>query len=940
MIKQIIFAHYFEKYNQKIYKSDMMTAKEIRDSFKSFFESKGHHIVPSAPMVIKDDPTLMFTNAGMNQFKDIILGNHPAKYKRVADSQKCLRVSGKHNDLEEVGHDTYHHTMFEMLGNWSFGDYFKKEAIDWAWELLTEVYKIDRNLLYATVFEGSSEDGTQMDTEAREAWLKHLPEDHIILGNKHDNFWEMGDTGPCGPSSEIHIDARSAEEKKSSGIPGRELVNQSDPHVIEIWNLVFMEFQRMADGHLESLPAKNIDTGMGFERLCAILQGKNSNYDSDVFAGMLNRIGELSGHRYGESEKTDIAMRVIADHIRAISFSIADGQLPSNVKAGYVIRRILRRAVRYGYTFLGLTEPFLCRLVPQLVSDMGDAYPEIARQQTLIGNVIREEEMAFLRTLDRGIKLMDECMARTAKDKVIPGEDAFKLYDTYGFPVDLTELIAGENGYKVDLDGFNVELGKQKERARNATANTFGDWTLYHQEEDVEFTGYDTVETAGALLMKQRTVVQKNKTMLQLVFNRTPFYGEMGGEVGDTGSITSEDGEGVRILNTVKENNLTIHIAEKLPKNCTGEFKLTVDAERRQRIADNHSCTHLLDQALRETLGPHVEQKGSFVNDKGFRFDFSHFEKLSDEQIIAVEKRVNGLIRSNYPLVENRLATMDEAKAMGAIALFGEKYGSRVRVVKFGPSVELCGGCHTSATGNIGYFKIVSESAIAAGIRRIEAVTGEAAEDMVYDMQHLLKSTRSFFNNVPDLENAIKNMINDNAVFKKQAEEFAKQKAADLGKKLSAAAQTAGSRKLITASEVIDGNTDPAMLRNAATILQKELTDTALISALIVEGKPQLLLMYSEDLVAAGKNAAADIREAAKSIKGGGGGQPGLATAGGKEASGLKRAFEALKSVAIKSFHRDEETRQVHTQFVHRAVHRDTPCRGLHPDAAVSVALH
>jgi alanyl-tRNA synthetase len=875
-----------------------MTSKEIRQKFLDFFASKGHTVVPSAPMVVKNDPTLMFTNAGMNQFKDIFLGNSTAPYKRATDSQKCLRVSGKHNDLEEVGHDTYHHTMFEMLGNWSFGDYFKSEAIDWAWELLTEVYKIDRNLLYATVFEGSAEDGTTLDEEARQAWLKHMPADHILLGNKHDNFWEMGDTGPCGPCSEIHIDIRTPEEKAASGLSGRELVNKSDPHVIEIWNLVFMQYQRMADGHLESLPAKNIDTGMGFERLCCVLQGKNSNYDTDVFSGLLGKIGEISGHRYGESEKTDIAMRVIADHIRAISFSIADGQLPSNVKAGYVIRRILRRAVRYGYTFLGLSEPFLCRLVQQLVDDMGEAYPEIAKQQKFIENVIREEELAFLRTLDRGIKLMDECIARCGADKVIAGEDAFKLYDTYGFPIDLTELIAGENGCSVDMEGFNRELQKQKERARNATANSFGDWTIYHQGENVEFTGYDTVTTVGALLLKQRTVVQKNKEMLQLVFDRTPFYGEMGGEVGDTGYITSEDGEQIKILNTVKENGLTIHIAEKLPQNCSGEFTLVVDEARRRRIAANHSCTHLLDTALREVLGTHVEQKGSYVCDRSFRFDFSHFEKLSDEQIAKVEHRVNELIRSNIALEEKRDATMDEARAMGAIALFGEKYGDRVRVVKFGPSVELCGGCHTGATGNIGYFKILSETAIAAGIRRIEAVTGEAAEEYVGAMQELLKTARSFFNNVPDLAGAIRHLVDDNASLKKQAEEFARQKASQLAELLSKKAREINGVKLIVATHVAENGADPTLVRNAATLLQKELKGTALVAAYEFEGKPQLLLMYSEDLVAAGRNAGKDIREAARFIQGGGGGQAGLASAGGKNSEGLKDALDALVKIA------------------------------------------
>ncbi len=868
----------------------MMTSKEIRQKFLDFFEARGHTVVPSAPMVVKNDPTLMFTNAGMNQFKDIFLGNSTPKMKRAADSQKCLRVSGKHNDLEEVGHDTYHHTMFEMLGNWSFGDYFKTEAIDWAWELLTGVYGINPELLYATVFEGSAEDGTALDEEARQAWLKHLPAERILLGNKHDNFWEMGETGPCGPCSEIHIDIRSEEEKRASGIPGRDLVNQSDPHVIEIWNLVFMQFERKADGHLEPLPAKNIDTGMGFERLCAVLQGKNSNYDSDVFSGLLGKLGELSGHKYGEGKDTDVAMRVCADHIRAISFSIADGQLPSNVKAGYVIRRILRRAVRYGYTFLGFTEPFLCRLVPQLISDMGDAYPELKAQQKLIESVIREEELAFLRTLDRGIKLLDDYMAKNAATKVLPGVDAFVLYDTFGFPIDLTELIAGEKGYKVDLEGFQVELGKQKERARNATANEFGDWTVYHEGEDVEFTGYDTVEQPGALLLKSRKVVQKNKEMLQLVFDRTPFYGEMGGEVGDTGIALAADGEEIKILNTVKENNLTIHIADKLPADPAGSFTLKVDAARRQRIANNHTCTHLLDQALREIVGTHVEQKGSFVCDKYFRFDFSHFEKLSDEQIRAVEARVNELIRSNFPLVENRTATMAEAQEMGAIALFGEKYGDVVRVVKFGPSVELCGGCHTSRTGNIGLFKITSEAAIAAGIRRIEAVTGEESEKLVFGLQEMIRTARAMFNNAPGLTEAIHKMIEENEGYKKQIAEVAKEKTLQLKKALLEHSEQINGHNVIK----INQTRDLVMLRDAATMLQKEAENLVIAAAFESAGKPQLLLMYSQDLVAAGKNAGADIREAAKCIQGGGGGQPGLATAGGKDIAGLSAALEKM----------------------------------------------
>ncbi|MBQ0144310.1 MAG: alanine--tRNA ligase [Bacteroidales bacterium] len=873
----------------------MYTSKEIRQQFLDFFESKGHTIVPSAPMVIKNDPTLMFTNAGMNQFKDIFLGNSAPKSKRASDSQKCLRVSGKHNDLEAVGHDGRHHTMFEMLGNWSFGDYFKTEAITWAWELLTEVYKIDKSKLYATVFEGAAEDGTTLDEEAREAWKKLMPEDHIILGNKHDNFWEMGDTGPCGPCSEIHIDLRSDEE--IAKIPGKDLVNTDNDEVIEIWNLVFMQYNRKADGSLESLPAKNIDTGMGFERLCMVLQGKTSNYDTDIFSGCIGKIEELSGHKYHENGNVEVAMRVIADHIRAIAFSIADGQLPSNVKAGYVIRRILRRAVRYGYTFLGFNEPFLCALIPQLVSDMGEAYPELAKQQKLIESVIREEEMSFLRTLDRGIKLMDDYIARNAATKTIPGTDAFVLYDTYGFPIDLTELIAGENGYTVDMEGFSAELQKQKERARNATANEFGDWVEYYPGEE-EFVGYDNTTIEGARLLRQRTVKQKNKEMLQLVFDQTPFYGEMGGEVGDTGCMISESGEKIAITNTVKENGLTVHIAEKLPSDPTERFTLVVDAERRQKIANNHSCTHLLDEVLREVLGTHVEQKGSYVCDNYLRFDFSHFEKMTDEQIRLVEKKVNALIRANHPLEEKRDATMDEAREMGAIALFGEKYGDVVRVVKFGNSVELCGGCHTSATGNIGYFQITGESAIAAGIRRIEAVTGEAAEAYSESFQDMLRTARAFFNNVPDLPGAIQKMINENSEYKKKAEEFARQKAAELASRLKESASEVNGKSIIVVKQTADAVMDSTMLRDAATLLQKELVNTAIAAAIESEGKPMLLLMYSQDLVAAGKNAGKDIREAAKFIQGGGGGQPGLATAGGRNTDGLKDALDKLVEVA------------------------------------------
>ena len=869
-----------------------MTAKEIRQKYLEFFASKGHTVVPSAPMVIKNDPTLMFTNAGMNQFKDIFLGNTAPKYPRAADSQKCLRVSGKHNDLEAVGHDGRHHTMFEMLGNWSFGDYFKTEAIDWAWELLTEVYKIDKTKLYATVFEGAAEDGTALDTEAQEAWLKHMPADHVLLGNKHDNFWEMGDTGPCGPCSEIHIDLRSDEEIAKK--PGRELVNTDNDEVIEIWNLVFMQYNRKADGHLEPLPAKNIDTGMGFERLCMVLQGKATNYDTDVFSGLIGQLEKLSGHPYHENEKVEVAMRVCADHIRAIAFSIADGQLPSNVKAGYVIRRILRRAVRYGYTFLGFTEPFLTRLVPQLVEDMGEAYPELKAQQKLIESVIREEENAFLRTLDRGIRLLEDTIERSAATKVIAGVDAFVLYDTYGFPIDLTELIATEKGYTVDLEGFQVELGKQKERARSATANEFGDWVEFKSGDEVEFLGYDLLDYEGATLLKQRIVKQKNKELYQLVFDKTPFYAEMGGQVGDTGYIVSASGEKIAILNTVKENNLTIHLAERLPADGTESFDLHVDAARRAKIQANHSATHLLHEALRAILGTHVEQKGSFVGPDYFRFDFSHFAKMTDEELLAVEKKVNALIRSNFPLWEKRDATMDEAKSMGAMALFGEKYGDVVRVVRFGDSVELCGGTHTSATGNIGLFKIVSESAIAAGVRRIEALTGEAAEDFVHTMEQMLRGARSFFNNTPDLAGAIQKLVEENADARKQLEAAAAQKAAELAERLYNNATTINGVRVAT----FEMSVEPGFARNMALLLQKKAENLVLAGAYVFGGKPNLLLMYSNDLVAKGKNAGKDIREAAKLIQGGGGGQPGLATAGGRDTENLKAALDKLIDLA------------------------------------------
>ena len=869
-----------------------MTAKEIRQKYLEFFASKGHTIVPSAPMVIKNDPTLMFTNAGMNQFKDIFLGNAAPKFPRAADSQKCLRVSGKHNDLEAVGHDGRHHTMFEMLGNWSFGDYFKTEAIDWAWELLTEVYKIDKTKLYATVFEGCPEEGTALDTEAQDAWRKHLPEDHILTGNKHDNFWEMGDTGPCGPCSEIHIDLRSDAE--IAKIPGRELVNTDNDEVIEIWNLVFMQYNRKADGHLEPLPAKSIDTGMGFERLCMILQNKKSNYETDVFSGLIGRVEEFSGHKYAEGGNVEVAMRVIADHVRAIAFSIADGQLPSNVKAGYVIRRILRRAVRYGYTFLGFDEPFLCRLIPQLVADMGEAYPELPAQQKLIENVIREEENAFLKTLDKGIRMLEDHMAKAADTRKVSGNDAFVLYDTYGFPIDLTELIATEKGYTVDLEGFNVELQKQKERARNATANEFGDWETFVEGEEVVFEGYDTLRVEGARLLRQRTVKQKNKEYFQLVFDRTPFYAEMGGQVGDTGLIESASGEQIRILNTVKENNLTIHLAERFPADTASLFTLSVDGARRQKIMNNHTATHLMHQALREILGTHVEQKGSFVCDNYFRFDFSHFQKVTDDEVEAVERRVNALIRADFPLCEKRDATMEEARSMGAMALFGEKYGDVVRVVRFGDSVELCGGTHTRSTGTIGLFKIVAESAVAAGVRRIEAVTGEAAEELIIQTERMLKGIRGLLNNVPDLAGAIHKLVEENAEARRQLEAAAAEKAAQLAEKLYESAEEIGGVRVVR----FDRSVEPGMVRNIALLLQKKAENLVLAAAFAYDAKPNLVLMYSADLVAKGKNAGKDIREAAKLIQGGGGGQPGLATAGGRDCSSLPAALDLLVELA------------------------------------------
>ncbi|MBQ9529686.1 MAG: alanine--tRNA ligase [Bacteroidales bacterium] len=872
----------------------MMTSKEIRQTFLDFFASKGHTIVPSAPMVVKNDPTLMFTNAGMNQFKEWFLGNAAPKYPRAADTQKCLRVSGKHNDLEEVGHDTYHHTMFEMLGNWSFGDYFKKEAIGWAWELLTEVYKLDKSRLYATVFEGYAPDGLEMDSEAKGYWQQYLPDDHILRGNKHDNFWEMGDTGPCGPCSEIHIDLR--DEAEIAAKPGAELVNEGHPLVIEIWNLVFMQYNRKANGSLENLPARHIDTGMGFERLCMALQGKKSNYDTDVFTGMIAAIAGLCGKEYNQSEQTAVAMRVIADHIRAISFSIADGQLPSNNKAGYVIRRILRRAVRYGYTFLDMKEPFLCLLVPTLVAEMGDAFPELKAQQTLITRVIKEEEEAFLRTLDKGIRLMDSIMEKSKATKVISGVDAFTLYDTFGFPIDLSELIARENGYTIDLGEFNVELEKQKNRARNATAVEAGDWVELLPGTESEFVGYDMLE-ADARIVKYRTVKAKGKEQIQIVLDRTPFYAEMGGEVGDTGELVSAEGEKLEVLNTIKENGLAIHLVDRLPGDPAADFTAKVDAERRTNIANNHTATHLLHFALRKILGTHVEQKGSYVGAASFRFDFSHYEKVSKETLDKVERMVNQLIRANAPLEEFRDISIDEARSRGAMALFGEKYGDKVRMIKFGDSTELCGGCHASATGNIGYFRILSESAVAAGIRRIEATTGINAELSVDVMEDILERVKAMFGNAGDPAAAVGRIIEENEQYKKAMEAIAKEKMADIKASVVANAKQVNGIKLMTLTEC------PSMdfAKGIAHDLHGECNSAAFVAAFESgDKKPCLVVMYTDDLVAAGRDASADIRQAAQFIQGGGGGQKFLATAGGKNVAGLSEALNKLTELAAR----------------------------------------
>ena len=868
-----------------------MTANEIRDSFKNYFESKGHTIVPSAPMVIKDDPTLMFTNAGMNQWKDIILGTRDPEPRRRADSQKCLRVSGKHNDLEEVGHDTYHHTMFEMLGNWSFGDYFKEGAIDMAWEYLVDVLKLDPKDLYVTVFEGSKEENLVRDDEAASYWAKHVPADHIINGNKHDNFWEMGDTGPCGPCSEIHLDSRTEEEKAK--VPGRELVNKDDPQVIEIWNIVFMQFNRKADGSLEPLSMNVIDTGMGFERLVRAMQGKHSNYDTDIFQPIIKEISRLSGKEYGKEEDIDVAMRVIADHMRAVSFSIADGQLPSNAKAGYVIRRILRRAVRYAYTFLGQKEAFIYKLLPVFIGEMGGAYPELVAQRELIGRVMKEEEDSFLRTLDKGINLlngaMDELKAHGKTQ--LDGEQAFRLFDTYGFPLDLTELICRENGYTVDEAGFGVEMEKQKARARNAAAVENGDWEVLKEGEQ-KFQGYDYTEYECHIL-RYRKVTQKKQTFYELVLDNTPFYGEMGGQVGDCGVLVNEN-ETIEIIDTKRENNQSVHIVKQLPKDPTADFMACVDIDKRNGSAANHTATHLLDYALKQVLGDHVEQKGSFVSADTLRFDFSHFQKVTDEELRQVERLVNSMIREDLPRDEHRDTPIEEAKKLGAIALFGEKYGDKVRVIRFGPSCEFCGGIHALSTGRIGMFKIVSESSVAAGIRRIEAKTGKECEEMMYNLEDGLKAIRAMFNNAKDLRGVIEKYIEEHDSMKKDIEQFRAQNVERAKESLIEKARTVNGVTVVSAILPMM----PQGVKDLVFKIRQAVPENLLcVIGSVDAGKPMLSVMLSDDMVKDhGLNAGQLVREAAKLIQGGGGGQPHYATAGGKNSDGLSAAIDCVIS--------------------------------------------
>ena len=870
----------------------MKTVNEIRQAYLDFFEKKGHHIVPSAPMVIKDDPTLMFTNAGMNQFKDIILGNAPIKYPRITDSQKCLRVSGKHNDLEEVGKDTYHHTMFEMLGNWSFGDYFKAEMIPWAWELLTEVYGLPKERLYVTIFEGSPEEGLDRDQEAYDIWAKVLPADRIINGNKHDNFWEMGETGPCGPCSEIHIDLRSEAER--ANVDGKELVNHDHPQVIEIWNLVFMQFSRLADGHLEPLPNKVIDTGMGLERLCMALQGVTSNYDTDVFQPMIRKISDLTGLEYGKTEEIDVAMRVVADHIRTIAFSVTDGQLPSNAKAGYVIRRILRRAVRYAYTFLGQKEPFMYKLLPTLIENMGNHYPELKAQEEIISKVLMQEEQSFLRTLETGIQLLEGHIKRLKAEgkDTLEGETAFLLYDTYGFPADLTELILSEEGLKADLDGFTKAMQEQKDRARSAAHTDATDWVNVHEGE-TNFVGYDLTETDTNIL-RFREVVKNKKKSLQVVLGESPFYAEMGGQVGDTGTLTGlEDGQTIRVLDTIRENNLPISIVDRMPDDPTQEFRAQIDTERRRRIEGNHSGTHLLHEALREVLGSHVEQKGSYVSPEELRFDFSHFSKMTDEEIRKVEERVTEMIRADYARDEHRHVPIEKAKAMGAMALFGEKYGEDVRVIRYGDSIELCGGTHIPSTGMIGTFRIVSESSIASGIRRITAVTGKGAEEYLYALQDELRAIRDLFPSAQTVS-AIEKMQEDNADLRREVAAYEEKEKTEWVKRLADTVDIRPNGVRIYHTPM--GQVSAAMAKDVAfgiKAIHKD-EDFAFVAASKDGGKATLTLMLADSLVARGMNAGNIVREAAKLIQGGGGGQPAFATAGGKNPDGIPAAIRKL----------------------------------------------
>ncbi len=871
----------------------MMTANEIRDSYKKFFESKGHTIVSSAPMVIKDDPTLMFTNAGMNQWKDIILGTRDPEPRRRTDSQKCLRVSGKHNDLEEVGHDTYHHTMFEMLGNWSFGDYFKEGAIDYAWEYLVDVLHLNPADLYVTVFEGSEEEGLTRDDEAASYWAKHVPADHIINGNKHDNFWEMGDTGPCGPCSEIHLDSRTPEEK--AAVPGRELVNKDDPQVIEIWNIVFMQFNRKADGSLEQLPMHVIDTGMGFERLVRAMQDKHSNYDTDIFQPIIKEEENITGLKYGEKEDTDVAMRVCADHLRAVAFSIADGQLPSNAKAGYVIRRILRRAVRYAYTFLGQREAFLYKLVPVLVQEMGEAYPELKAQRELITRVMKEEEDSFLRTLEKGINMLNDAMQEMKQSgkTQIDGVQAFRLFDTYGFPLDLTELICRENGFTVDEKQFDEEMKKQKDRARNAAAVENSDWVILKEGEQ-KFVGYDYTEYECHIL-RYRKVTQKKNTFFELVLDNTPFYGEMGGQVGDQGVLVSEN-ETIAITDTKRENGQSIHIVKQLPTDTGADFMACVDTDKRAGSAANHTATHLLDYALKQVLGDHVEQKGSFVSPTTLRFDFSHFEKVSDEDLRKVERIVNGLVRQDLPLDEHRDTPFEEAKKLGAIALFGEKYGDKVRVVRFGPSCEFCGGIHVQSTGHIGMFKIISESSVAAGIRRIEAKTGSECEELMYSIEDAMKAIRSLFNNTKDLQCVIGKYIEEHETMKKDIERFQAQAVERTKDSLIEKSREINGVKVISAILPLE----PNAAKDLVFKIRQEIPERCLcVIGTISHEKPMLSVMMSEDLVKEHQlNAGQMVREAAKLIQGGGGGQPHYATAGGKNSDGLSTAIDKVVELA------------------------------------------